>query len=104
MILIKQNQDITSLLKSDGNLSVRLIEAAYKVIDKVSVIVGLVKFEGLFFRRYRKSNRIYISGCTESLNLSRQRIFSLLKRMERKSWVKQKKAFHRAIRGFHKHP
>ncbi|WP_421226261.1 hypothetical protein [Aeromonas enteropelogenes] len=103
MILIKQNQDITSLLKSDGNLSVRLIEAAYKVIDKVSVIVGLVKFEGLFFRRYRKSNRIYISGCTESLNLSRQRIVSLLKRMERKSWVKQKKAFHRAIRGFHKH-
>ncbi|MFQ2244360.1 hypothetical protein [Aeromonas enteropelogenes] len=103
MILIKQNQDITSLLKSNGNLSVRLIEAAYKVIDMVSVIVGLVKFEGFFFRRYRKGNQIYISGCTEILNLSRQRIVPLLKRMERNSWVKQKEVFHRAIKGFHKH-
>lgn len=54
MILIKQNQDITSLLKSDGSLSVRLIEAAYKVIDKASVIVGLVKFEGFFFQKISK--------------------------------------------------
>lgn len=57
MILIKQNQDITSLLKSDGNLSVRLIEAAYKVIDKVSVIVGLVKFEGFFQKISKRGNR-----------------------------------------------
>lgn len=57
MILIKQNQDITSLLKSDGNLSVRLIEAAYKVIDKASVIVGLVKFEGFFSKDIEKGNR-----------------------------------------------
>ncbi|MEL3925682.1 hypothetical protein V1481_20250 [Aeromonas enteropelogenes] len=57
MILVKQNQDITSLLKSDGNLSVRLIEAAYKVIDKASVIVELVKFEGFFSEDIEKGNR-----------------------------------------------